>query len=140
METKHVLEYDVLTADYFFEHIYPKRIPALFKQINTGSAKDKWTVEYLSDALHSIPIKAHVSKEPKLDFISKNFSYKLMKFSDFINQCSSENDEYLYLRSVGDDKYGRDVSHIEKHFPQIADDFQFPPFTETLKEKDLYFS
>ncbi|RWS07528.1 tRNA wybutosine-synthesizing protein 5-like protein [Dinothrombium tinctorium] len=109
--------------------------------MDIGPAVNKWTVDYLSNAMGGTPVKVHVSKEAKLDFLSKNFTYKTMPFNKFIEQCADcKSDDFLYLRSIGDDKRGRDISHISKQFPQIANDFKFPSFVSLLSEKDLYFS
>lgn len=73
-----------------------------------------------------------MSDKPVLNFIEKNFRYDTQNFDEFLRNCahnhSDNKQKYLYLRSIGVDKRGRDVADIKKHFPQIAGDISFPRF------------
>lgn len=68
--------------------------------------------------------------------MKKNFRYETQNFAKFLRNCAHDESQYLYLRSIGVDKRGRDVADIKKHFPQIADDMVFPEFANFCKDID----
>lgn len=52
-----------------------------------------------------------------------------MLFAEFIRQCL-DGEKYFYLRSIGNDKRGKDVANICKQFPSIKEDIKLPDFAE----------
>lgn len=119
--------------EYFVNEIYPKRIPVILRNFNIGSCIDKWTLDYLSDQIKE-QVKVHVSTQKRMDFIRKNFVYRSMTFAELIkrasksyqNDCFLSETEMYYLRSVGNDPR-KDPADIQKQFPNIASDIEFPP-------------
>lgn len=87
----------------------------------------------MSEKLADYSVKVHRSKDSNLDFINKNFEYANYRFDEFLKECES-GPNCLYLRSIGNDKRGRDVSDIKKHFPTIADDLIFPEFVDFCQD------
>ncbi len=77
--------FQVVDEATFAEEIYSKRRPAVLKNFEFGNAKTLWTVEYLAKTIGSSPVKIHVSPTSKMDFLKKNFQYKLVrtKFCNF---------------------------------------------------------
>ncbi|XP_055487138.1 tRNA wybutosine-synthesizing protein 5-like [Leucoraja erinacea] len=63
--------------DTFLREVYPLRKPAVLKGIYLGACTSKWTVDYLSSAGGSQEVKVHVASVPQMDFINKNFNYRL---------------------------------------------------------------
>ena len=103
-------------------------MPFVIRDADFGQCMRKWSTDYLTEKLKDICVSVHVSNDPKLDFIHKNFSYKTMAFNEFIDKCLNDNQNYYYLRSVGRDRRAREVANIKTHFPSIADDFEIPSF------------
>ncbi len=60
----------------FEENVRDKREPAVLKGLDLGRAPEAWTPEYLGDAVGNQIVKVHVSPEPCMNFLSKNFVYR----------------------------------------------------------------
>lgn len=82
------------------------------------------------------PVKVHISNEATLNFIEKNFKYETYDFADFLKQCVNNCGKYFYLRSLGVDKRGKDVSDIKKHYPTIANDIILPELANFCESID----
>ncbi|XP_056390100.1 tRNA wybutosine-synthesizing protein 5 isoform X2 [Hyla sarda] len=147
MEFRHtripVPEYSDVDKHRFLQEIYSARKPVVLKNLNLGSCKTKWTVDYMSKKGGGREVKIHVSEEPQMDFIQKNFIYRSLPFDVFVHRAAenkhkeffiSEEEKY-YLRSLGEDPR-KDVADISKQFPELAEDIQVPEFFE----KDQFFS
>lgn len=128
------------TDTYFVEHIYPSRQPVVLRGLDIGEATTKWTPAYLACVIKQTPIKIHVSPQPQMDFIKKNFLYKTLEFDQFIQRCAKDKqeeyfcsaDEKYYLRSLGDDPR-KDIADVKKQFPALANDINFPNFYKQEK-------
>ncbi|OWF51395.1 tRNA wybutosine-synthesizing protein 5-like [Mizuhopecten yessoensis] len=125
-----------LDVSTFTEEIYPKRQPVILRGVDIGQCVDKWrSVNYLTTQGGQMPVKIHVSATPQMDFIKKNFSYKSLPFSDFVQRASEDEHteffetktENYYLRALGDDPR-KDKADIHQQFPRLADDIKFPKF------------
>ncbi|KAF7488584.1 tRNA wybutosine-synthesizing protein 5 [Sarcoptes scabiei] len=126
-----------------FNDLVGKDLPFVIRSANFGRCLEFWNVEYLQTKIadgRKVPI--HVGKNPLLDFTNKNFQYKFEEFGTFLQKCFAaqssnelvnKNDyddcsNYYYLRSIGDDKRGREIANLKKHYPSIADDVSYPEF------------
>ncbi|XP_071941241.1 tRNA wybutosine-synthesizing protein 5-like isoform X2 [Antedon mediterranea] len=138
-----VCTYDTVTQDIFRSTIYPKRVPAVLKGVKIGECKEKWDKDYLKEVIGKKQVKIHVSPNPQMDFIKKNFCYKTLPFDDFVERAASEKnhecflseDEKYYLRSLGDDPR-KDISNFQRLFPVLSNDLEIPKFFDT----DRFFS
>ena len=85
------------------------RRPTIFRGFDLGPCTKTWTPQYLQAVCPEKNVKVHRSPVPNLDFRAKNFKYDTIPFSQLISVCSSQKkesestQEYLYLRSLGDD-------------------------------------
>lgn len=86
----------------------------------------RWSADYLASKLSDTRVSVHVSDEPKLDFIKKNFRYQTMPFNEFIDRCLNDDNHYYYLRSLGE-RRAKDVANISAHFPSIGSEVEVPP-------------
>ncbi|ODM96624.1 tRNA wybutosine-synthesizing protein 5 [Orchesella cincta] len=112
------------------------RKPVVIRGYDIGLCREKWTPEFLiSNCPPEKKVKVHKSKERQLDFRRKNFVYDTVSFRHLIWLCSGirseevEKDKYQYfwyLRSIGKDPRGKDVSDISVHFPTLAADLKIP--------------
>ena len=89
---------NVRTRTEFETLVYCNRKPAVLRGFDLGSAPQLWTANYLRDTCGDNPVKVHVSPTNKMDFISKNFAYKYVKFNlgdrktaILIGHCRSDN-------------------------------------------------
>lgn len=97
-------------------------------------------------------VSIHVCPDTKMDFTSsaRNYSFKIMPFSEFIERASSSSNisavssstdqpyfvsptERYYLRSLGDNP--RKTADFFTAYPQLAEDFYLPSFFENLRSK-----
>jgi hypothetical protein len=63
------------------ERIYneDRRLPFILRGINIGSCQTKWTqLNYLQELGKNKQVKVHVCTHESMDFINKNFLYKLV--------------------------------------------------------------
>uniref|UniRef100_A0A1B6L9M2 JmjC domain-containing protein n=1 Tax=Graphocephala atropunctata TaxID=36148 RepID=A0A1B6L9M2_9HEMI len=128
--------HDIISKEDFIENVQSKRKPAVLRGICIGECCNKWSAEYLTHNVGHLEAKIHVSCETKMDFLNKNFSYKTLSLAETIKRASTtikENyffrpEEYYYLRSLSNERRGREVSDIKKQFYQIADDIEIPRF------------
>lgn len=133
--TRFIEKFDKIDQSQF-DHLISQNQPFVILKENFGNCIHNWDNDYLLNKIGNYPVKVHVSDEPILNFLDKNFRYETYNFGEFIHQCSHDEKQYLYLRSIGMDKRGKDVSNIKKHFPQIADDIAFPEFANFCKSID----
>ena len=66
----------LLNDQTFKQDIYPQRKPHVITGYNLGPCMQKWNGHYLADIGGQEMVKLHVSTHDKMDFITKNFSYK----------------------------------------------------------------
>ncbi|KAG8227587.1 hypothetical protein J437_LFUL000687 [Ladona fulva] len=128
----------------FLEHVNVQRKPAILRGIDIGPCVDIWSPEYLGEKVGNMPVKVHVSPNPKMDFIKKNFSYKTLPFDELVKRASRNvQDDYFihpqelyYLRSLGTEPRGTDVAVFEEHYPSLSDDLKIPE----MFGKEKFFS
>uniref|UniRef100_A0A9J7X4Z9 tRNA wybutosine-synthesizing protein 5 n=2 Tax=Cyprinus carpio TaxID=7962 RepID=A0A9J7X4Z9_CYPCA len=140
MDCQEKLEVPVYTdvdRETFLRDIYPLRRPAVLKRVPLGPCVRAWTVSYLAQKGGDREVKVHVSPEPRMDFLHKNFVYRTLPFDKFIQRAAEakhsdffiSEDESYYLRSLGED-VRKEPADLRKQFPELAEDFHIPQFFE----------
>lgn len=71
-----VKEVTLSCPEDFLATVYPCQQPCVLHGIDVGVATSKWTPDYLADKCGEREVKVHVSPDPSMDFIKKNFIYK----------------------------------------------------------------
>ncbi|XP_952247.1 uncharacterized protein TA13355 [Theileria annulata] len=96
-----------------------------------GSCLEEWKPERLSSILSERRVSVHVSSEPNLNFVAKNFKYEYMTFSDLFwrikesQKCLNGDREYLYYRSLGE-RPRKDPSNLSSVHPYLEETFKLP--------------
>ncbi|CAF0771491.1 unnamed protein product [Didymodactylos carnosus] len=111
-----------------------KRYPFILHNFDIGPCRQKWTCDYLASKIGSKPVRIHVSQEPILDFVRKNFTYETLPFDEVVRRCENVTNEkcfvspteHYYFRALGEN-VRTDIANIEKSFPSIVDDIRYPP-------------
>ena len=75
MQVKRV--YNVDSQEDFLEKVSRHRQPAILCGLDLGDAPELWTPQYLRERCGCYPVKVHVCPVHKMDFLLKNFAYKL---------------------------------------------------------------
>ncbi|GAB1602796.1 tRNA wybutosine-synthesizing protein 5-like [Argonauta hians] len=122
-----------ISGELFQNELYPKRVPMVLRGFDLGPCTDKWTVEYLTSQAGDKNVTVHVSENPQMDFLNKNFLYRTLPFSELVKRASQDiNENYFicpeekyYLRSLGDDPRSS-IANITEQFPQLAQDLNIP--------------
>ncbi|EDV21066.1 uncharacterized protein TRIADDRAFT_30960 [Trichoplax adhaerens] len=122
----------------FIQDIYPQRKPFLISGHDLGPCMHKWNADYLADVGGQQMVKLHVATQDKMNFITKNFSYKTLPFKEFIRRASAtENQHYFfqpkekyYLRSLGNDPR-KEIANFMEQFPALVDDINLPQYYES---------
>ncbi|XP_046584131.1 tRNA wybutosine-synthesizing protein 5-like [Haliotis rubra] len=128
------------TKDIFLNDVYPKRKPVILRGIDIGPCREKWSVDHLRKFGGDKEVKIHVSTTPQMDFLKKNFVYRSLPFSTFVQRAAEERhsefflseEEHYYLRALGDDPR-KDIADIHHQFPELAADIHLPEFYEPSK-------
>ena len=127
-------------AQHFIKSVATKRVPIVLSGLDIGQAPWTWTPQYLSK-LEGLPDKAvsvHVSQDPKLDFVRKNFTYQVMPFGELLDKVANDGGErFYYLRSIGENPR-KEPAHAIRQFPCLEHDLKLP--TELWGGEENYFS
>ena len=74
--------------------------PLLLQGVPLGSCVERWSDEYLQNAVGGNKISVHVSSSRFLDFANKNFAYEILTFQGFLQRVQSLTEgSFLYYRS-----------------------------------------
>ena len=128
------------TPQAFIEGPASQRVPAVLSGLDIGQAPWKWTPSYLAKlgGVADKLVSVHVSDDPKLDFVRKNFKYEVMPFGDLLAKMDYTSDaKYYYLRSIGENPR-KEPAHALRQFPSFEEDLTVP--TAFWGGKDKYFS
>ena len=129
------------TVRAFHEGPAAQRIPAVLSGLDLGQAPWKWTPSYLAQmkGVAEKLVSVHVSDDPKLDFVRKNFKYEVMPFGDLLAKMEGKNcdGKSYYLRSIGENPR-KEPAHALQQFPSFANDLLLP--SEFWGGDDSYFS
>lgn len=79
-------------------------------------------------------VTVHVSKEAKMSFLDKNFTYAQKPFNEFLDGVSRG--EKNYLRAISSTKPSERATRLRDDFPSIAADFQLPPELASVTESE----
>ena len=124
----------------FANFLASRRAPAVLTGLDIGQAPWTWNPTYLA-ALDGVPeklVSVHVSQDPKLDFVRKNFKYEVMPFGDLLAKVQNANDEnFYYLRSIGENAR-KEPAHALLQFPSLGRDLKLP--SAFWGDEDNYFS
>ncbi|KAL1234017.1 tRNA wybutosine-synthesizing protein [Trichinella spiralis] len=117
----------------------------IIRGIDIGKCTALWSsVEYLKSKIpDEVNASVHVSTNPKLNFLRRNFEYKILKLKAILERCSRNEqtefflskDEKYYMRALGSD-HRKDAACIQTDFPYLMPDLQLP----FLFDKDKIFS
>lgn len=136
--------WDNVDEETFRTEIYPARKPAVLRGLPIGRCSSTWDKDYLcSTQAGTRSVKVHVSPSPHMDFLSKNFVYRTLPFSELVRRASrSKQDDFFisetelyYFRSLGADAR-KEPANIAAQFPELAKDFSLPE----LFPKEAFFS
>lgn len=84
--------HDVLNMQDFQEKVSQLREPVILCGLDLGSAPRLWNSQYLQERCGGNPVKVHVCPVKQMDFILKNFAYKLWAG----NASGLKNEAYFY--------------------------------------------
>ena len=116
------------TPQAFNEGPASHRIPAVLSGLDIGQAPWKWTPAYLANlgGVADKLVSVHVSDDPKLDFVRKNFKYVVMPFGELLAKIDDDSDsKYYYLRSIGENAR-KEPAHALRQFPSFEEDLTLP--------------
>ncbi|KAK3721057.1 tRNA methyltransferase ppm2 [Vermiconidia calcicola] len=114
-----------LTDQDTFKKNLDAALPIIFTDLSIGPCTDSWTNSYLKEAIGAeSKVVVHSSKDEKMDFQKKNFSYETREFGPFID--AAERGEKVYLRSLSKGAPSERPTNIYEDFPEIAQDFRLP--------------
>ncbi|KAF2719357.1 Clavaminate synthase-like protein [Polychaeton citri CBS 116435] len=109
-----------------FEEILQTGKPVILTGHSIGACTAAWTPTYLKDHIGADrAVVVHRSPTQKMDFQTKNFSYRTQSFSSFIDAIEHQGDR-LYLRALSMDSPGEKPTTLANDFPSIAQDFRLP--------------
>lgn len=127
----------------FLINVYPEQKPIAFRNLDIGCCLKKWdNPNYLIDAVgKNQKVTVHVSEEKNMNFVAKNFDYRIMTFENLISKIfnsfpNSPNDKNtsntkFYLRSLSSANPKNKPAIFSTDFPGISNDFILPkPFSE----------
>ncbi|XP_042586364.1 tRNA wybutosine-synthesizing protein 5-like [Cyprinus carpio] len=103
MDCQEKLEVPVYTdvdRETFLRDIYPLRRPAVLKRVPLGPCVRAWTVSYLAQKGGDREVKVHVSPEPRMDFLHKNFVYRTLPFDKFIQRAAEAKHSDFFVSEV----------------------------------------
>lgn len=114
------------TDDFDFESVLRTSTPVILRNVDLGNCTSKWTNDYLVSAIGpDRPVVIHDSPTPNMNFHTKNFSYKTVPFSEFLDSASSGS--HTYLRSLSSLDPSSAPTSLQQDFPSLAPDFILPP-------------
>ncbi|KRX70708.1 tRNA wybutosine-synthesizing protein 5 [Trichinella sp. T6] len=129
----------------FLINLFYEREAFIIRGIDIGKCTALWSsVEYLKSKIpDEVNVSVHVSTNPKLNFLRRNFEYKILKLKAIVERCSRNEqtefflskDEKYYMRALGSD-HRKDAACIQTDFPYLMPDLQLP----FLFDKDKIFS
>ena len=97
-----------------------QRVPVIIKSMNIGSCVEKWTWDYLKEMCGSKSVKVHVSSNPKMDFIKKNFLYRFMLNYFTCDVLSSNYELLMCFRTLQFDDFISRIESKEQSDPFIS--------------------
>ncbi|XP_064459258.1 tRNA wybutosine-synthesizing protein 5-like [Ornithodoros turicata] len=135
MKSTNIPVHTNVDSQAFLSDIYPARNPVILRNVPIGACTSLWTSEYLQKHGGTKEVSVHVSPSRNLNFISRNFIYRTLPFSELVERANKdvqdkffiEKGELYYLRSLGSDQRKKPAD-IQEQFPELAKDVQLPNF------------
>ncbi|OWB73037.1 transferase activity protein [[Candida] boidinii] len=130
-----LINFDQLTKSKWNEIIAENK-PVVIKKAPLGESLEKWTSpEYLADKVgKETEVVIHSATSSNMNFQTKNFSYKTVKFEEFINSVFRDPNSVSYLRALSFDSPKEKATMFHKDFPNLANDFVLPNVLSYIKE------
>ena len=119
-----------------------QKVPLILQGLSLGPCFQLWKdTAYWKNGIGEEKASVHVCREENMNFVEKNYSFKVISFADMIEQIFNPSDPSLryYFRSLGDNPR-KEVSNIQQSYPQIAHDFQLPACCEEAMESRFFSS
>lgn len=88
--------------------------------MDIGSCVKKWTWDYLKEMCGSKSVKVHVSSNPKMDFIKKNFLYRFTILYFTYVVLSSKYEFLMHFRTLQFDDFISRIEVKEQNDPFIS--------------------
>lgn len=105
--------------------IVEDKTPMVITGSSLGPCTTLWTKEYLTEKIGSNRVVTiHKSSTSHLSFRSKNFSYEIQPFKQFIEEAATG--EHVYLRAISSTQPSKLPANLDRDFPEIAADFAIP--------------
>jgi len=107
--------------------IAPLRHPAVLRGCPLGPCSSLWSVQYLTEQLSGVVKPVHVTRQPDMNFASKNFKYSHLDLGEVVRSAAvKEGEEMFYLRAVSEENPRTKPAKLEEDFPNICKDFELP--------------
>jgi tRNA wybutosine-synthesizing protein 5 len=122
--------------------ILERRKPCIFRHKVPYFDREAWTWDHLKTIFGDYQVSTHVCNSRWLQFTPRNYTFQVMKFSEFIDRLllvhSEDKKMHYYLRSIGINPR-KEVSDVWKAFPGLESMFTLPEVIESLLSA-RYFS
>ncbi|KRX24698.1 tRNA wybutosine-synthesizing protein 5 [Trichinella nelsoni] len=88
----------------FLINLFYEREAFIIRGIDIGKCTALWSsVEYLKSKIpDEVNASVHVSKNPKLNFLRRNFEYKILKLKAIVERCSRNEQTEFFLSKIMD--------------------------------------
>ncbi|CEL94118.1 unnamed protein product [Vitrella brassicaformis CCMP3155] len=138
---------ETLTRDGLWTDIYRLQEPLIITQCPIGPCASTWDAQYLKQQCGQKEVSVHVAEERSLNFVNRNFQYRLMKLADAIDCMAARGErsdgqdgcngtaasaQWLSYRALGERPY-KDVASLQAFGKAIEGDFCLP---EELRPPD----
>jgi len=111
---------------------YDRNVPVIFE---TDAGNSDWSLSSLKSQSIDKLVSVHVGVSPSLDFVHKNFEYKVMQFQEMLDLA--ENGPPCYMRAIGFTNPRKDKADFWRDFREFSEKFPFP---SNVVDKERYFS
>ncbi|KRZ86041.1 tRNA wybutosine-synthesizing protein 5 [Trichinella sp. T8] len=88
----------------FLINLFYEREAFIIRGIDIGKCTALWSsVEYLKSKIpDEVNVSVHVSTNPKLNFLRRNFEYKILKLKAIVERCSRNEQTEFFLSKIMD--------------------------------------
>lgn len=77
-----------------------QRRPVVLKRVPIGPCVRAWTASFLAEKGGDREVKVHVSPEPRMDFLHKNFVYRCAIEHEYFNTNITQNKRAFVLQDT----------------------------------------
>ena len=126
------VERTLIKTDHHFMNILSQSVPKVLEALEFGPCS-RWTTSYLRSKIQpDRQVTVHKANSRNMNFQRKDFQYKTLPFSSFMDGV--ESGDHLYLRSVSALSPNSDPAHLATDFPEVAEDFVLPEPLRFIKD------